>query len=211
MLRPELISYILFVGLVRLAEKAVHPADGPGEWTWRDLLHPGRPVGGAVLLTLVWAQCHGFSALAPVIWLMAGLAAWLDRKIRRDQMQAIRWKLWFSGFGLLVLAQLATPNGLAGLTYPIRALGQFTGDGTDLRQTISELSPLLTSRDSLGLSVCFKNGMLTAANSDQADAKVLGALQAEGLIDQFGDVLVRIPVERVRDLEYLFLGRDEEQ
>jgi putative nucleotidyltransferase with HDIG domain len=38
-------------------------------------------------------------------------------------------------------------------------------------------------RDSQGLSICFKNGRLTAANSEQADAKVLDSLRAAGLID----------------------------
>lgn len=37
--------------------------------------------------------------------------------------------------------------------------------------------------DSLGLSICFKNGRLTAANSDQADAKVLESLRAGNHID----------------------------
>ncbi len=41
---------------------------------------------------------------------------------------------------------------------------------------------LTVSQESQGLSISFKNGMLTAANSQQADAKVLASLQASGLI-----------------------------
>lgn len=149
-LRPELISYILFVGLVRLAERALNGTPGEG---WRTYLHPGRPVGGAFLLTVLWAQCHGFSALAPLVWILGGGAAWLDRRLTRPRPTAARWRPWLVGIGLLILAQLLTPNGLKGLLYPLKALGQFSGDGPDLRQSISELAPLFQTRDALGLTL----------------------------------------------------------
>ena len=73
-IRPELFSYLFFVLLVRWAEQyfRVSPGRGPtdgespdGRWT--ALLDPRRPAGLSLLLTVVWAQFHGFASLAPLL------------------------------------------------------------------------------------------------------------------------------------------------
>ncbi len=54
---------------------------------------------------------------------------------------------------MALLSGLLTPNGLAGLAYPLRVLGQFGQADIDLQQTISEMVPLLETRGSLALTL----------------------------------------------------------
>lgn len=148
-LRPELLSFLFFLLLVRTLDRPLSTWMPQGNWA--DLVHPARPVGRAFWLTVLWAQFHGFAALAPFIFLLAGVCSLLEKHRGRHPApasgQASRWWL---GLPLLIVTLALTPNGLAGLTYPLRALSQFGHDGADLRRTISELVPLLDTRDSLG-------------------------------------------------------------
>jgi tetratricopeptide (TPR) repeat protein len=146
-LRPELASLVLFVVVLRQVEAALPPNNDVG-LRWRDLVDPRRAAGRATWTTVVWAQLHGFYLLSAVIWLAVGATGPRVRSPRPG-------RLTFAAAGAVaaVLAGLCTPNLVAGLLYPLRVLAQFTGDGPDLRQTISELVPLLQSPDGLHLTI----------------------------------------------------------
>ena len=145
-LRPELVSYTLLILVLRRVETVLASDPDPAIPWWRDLVDPCRAGGQALLLTLVWYQMHGFAVLAPALWLLGGLLA----PSRRRPTE--RWRLAGSGAFLGLLIGLATPNGVAGVLYPLQVLGQFTG-GADLQHTISELVPLLETRGSLALTL----------------------------------------------------------
>jgi len=162
-IRPELFSYLFFVLLVRWAEQyfrispARVPTDGePPDGGWMALLDPRRPAGRILLLTVAWAQFHGFASLAPLLLLLGMVLAPIQTRLFGDARQpgpAI------GSAALLVLlaviALILTPNGWNGLLMPIRALGQFSQSQVDLRSTISELVPLRDSPNSLGLTITF--------------------------------------------------------
>jgi tetratricopeptide (TPR) repeat protein len=153
-LRPELVSFILLVLLVRILDRPLARWAPTGRWT--DLVHPGRPLGQSLLVTVLWAQFHGFSALGPALWLLALASAWLGPRIkatRQESQGSPEGRLWLLSLPLLLAALCLSPNGLQGLLYPLRALGQFGSQEVDLRRTISELAPLLETRDSLGLTL----------------------------------------------------------
>lgn len=157
-LRPELFSYVFFVLAIRWTERSFSPSlstQAPAPW-WA-MVDPRRLEGKIVLLTVIWAQFHGFASLVPLLLLLGGLLAWIQNR-------------WFSGdsarpgsasspkrvailVGLTLVALSLTPNGLGGLVMPLRALGQFSGSQVDLRTTISELVPLLESPNSLGRTI----------------------------------------------------------
>ncbi len=148
-LRPELLSYLLLIFVVRRVECALQ-----GERTFhaRDLLDPRRPEGSFLWLTWIWAWIHGFAALAPVLWILGGLCRVLQRWLpgmNRPTTASIPWPRWFLVLGLSLVALAATPSGLDGVIYPLRALGQFGSDSIDLRRVISELVPLLETRNML--------------------------------------------------------------
>jgi hypothetical protein len=156
-LRPELGSFVLLVLLLGRVEATL--AKGAGPTLWRQLLDPRRPGGQALILTLVWYQWHGFAALALPLWLLAG---WLAPAPGLSPVQ--RWRLALTGLLLALVAGLLTPNGLQGLLYPLRALGQFGESGVDLREVISELVPLLETRGSLALTLlAFKVSLVWGA------------------------------------------------
>ena len=107
------------------------------------LLNPLAPPGRAFLLVLLWAQFHGFAALAPVLWILGGLLApWQTRLpgLRSGEFAATssRLRLGLADLALVLLfcllALLLTPNGFKGLTYPLQALGQFKEPGTQLHR-----------------------------------------------------------------------------
>jgi len=145
-LRPELLSYLLFVLVLSRVEAALRISDrGPAGW--RVLVDPRRPGGQALLLTVVWYQMHGFALLAAGLWLLGGLLG------RSPGPARARWRLAGGGLLLAVLAGLATPGGLAQVLYPLRVAAQFGQQGIDLQATISEMVPLLETRDSLALTL----------------------------------------------------------
>jgi tetratricopeptide (TPR) repeat protein len=150
LLRPELVSMVLFVIVLRQVEAAYRaPGDGaPATTGWRDLADPRRAAGRATLTTVAWAQVHGFYLLSAFIWLAVGLTGSHDRRLRPGARA-----LAFAGAGAAILAGLLTPNHINGLLYPLRVLGQFTGSGPDLRRTISELVPLLQTQNGLHLTI----------------------------------------------------------
>ncbi|HOX25188.1 MAG TPA: tetratricopeptide repeat protein [Candidatus Krumholzibacteria bacterium] len=155
-LRPELVSFLLFVLVLRRAESALREAGDRSPW--RSLADPRRPGGQALLLTIVWHQVHGFAALAGLVWLLAGLLG------RSPRPASGRWRLALGGAAFAVAASLLTPNLLAGSLYPLRALGQFGRPGVDLRETISELVPLLETRGSLSTTLqIFKASLVWGA------------------------------------------------
>jgi len=144
LLRPELVSYGLTILLVRLAERPCGPS-----WTFRQLLSFRSRETLAFAVTLLWAQSHGFSALAPLIWLTAGMLGFIPRS-RFPRTPPIRL---IAGTALLLLALLMTPNGIQGLLYPLQALGQFSQDSVDMHSTISELQPLLQTPDGFNITL----------------------------------------------------------
>jgi tetratricopeptide (TPR) repeat protein len=155
-LRPELISYALLALLLGRIEASFR--DTSDEALWRRLLDPRRAGGQATLITLAWSQFHGFAALAPVLWLLAGL---LDRG---PLPVAARWRRCLAGVVFALLANAATPNGPAALLYPLRVLAQFGADRPDLGATIAELVPLLDTRGSLAATlVVFKVSLIWGA------------------------------------------------
>ncbi len=147
-LRPELVSYALLAVLVRAVGRTLASADAPGRR--RDWIDPRRAPGQASLATLLWAQIHGFAGLAPAVWMLALAAALVERR-GRDALPLARRAL--AGLVLAFLALALTPNGPAGVLYPLRALGQFRGDQPRLGGMIAELVPLLDTRDALGTTL----------------------------------------------------------
>ncbi len=146
-MRPELISYIIFALAVPLAEKCVanSPDQGPN---WRNMLNLRTPSSKLIGMTLIWAQFHGFAILIPVIILLALVLYPLQN---RGQGSSGAMNLR-AGAATLLLSWLAlglTPAGWHGWTYPLTVLGQFTGHGPDLKNTISELVPLAQAPNSL--------------------------------------------------------------
>ncbi len=144
LLRPELVSYFLLVLLVNLREKSL---------TLQENHRPGFPLGKwdvlAFLLTVLWLQFHGFAALAPMVWLLGGILCYLPG----SPLPRPQWKSLLLGSVLLFGAQLLSPNGWQGLIYPFKALAQFSGPGSELNGTISEMVPLLQTPDSLNLTI----------------------------------------------------------
>lgn len=145
-LRPELVSYSLFVLVFARVEASLRDADRTGA-NWRSLLDSRRPAGQALLLTVLWYQMHGFALLAAVLWMVGGLFA------RSDLPRRARWQLAGGGGLLALLAGVISPGGLQQLLYPLRVLAQFGDAGIDLQATISEMEPLLETRDSLALTL----------------------------------------------------------
>jgi len=152
-LRPELVSYLFLVLLTRTLDRPLATWTPAGDW--RDLLDPRRPLGRTLLLTILWAQFHGFSALAPALFVLAALSRFpeLGSAPGNNLPRTRPASLWLLALPLLLAGLCLTPNGLQGLLYPLQALGQFKSAGIDLRTTISELAPLLETRDSLGLTL----------------------------------------------------------
>jgi tetratricopeptide (TPR) repeat protein len=156
LLRPELVSYLALVLLVRWTEDLRTDLSDGGKAVLRarDLVDPRQAAGRLFWLTLAWAQCHGFSAAAPLVVAIGLLAPAPGHALRAPDRRTLR------AAGLVTAATLAalvaTPNGLQGLAFPLRALGQF-GEGVNLRNTIAELAPLLRTPDMLGLTtIVFK-------------------------------------------------------
>jgi len=164
--RPELFSYLFFVLLVRWAEQffRMSPPDPAHIATdgqspdrgWMALFDPRRPSGRIFLLTVVWAQFHGFAVLAPLILLMCVVLAPVQARLFPDKQQQGSTKGQTTIFILMaIIALTITPNGWNGLLMPIRAIGQFSQSQVDLRTTISELVPLRESPNSLDLTITF--------------------------------------------------------
>jgi tetratricopeptide (TPR) repeat protein len=165
-IRPELFSYLFFVFLVRWAEQffRMSPSDQVQIGTdgespargWMALSDLRRPASRIFLLTIVWAQFHGFASLAPLMLLMGIALAPVQARIFPGERQQGPTILQASLLVILtVTALIMTPNGWNGLLMPVRALGQFSQSQVDLRTTISELVPLRESPNSLGLTITF--------------------------------------------------------
>ncbi|MBM4129589.1 tetratricopeptide repeat protein [bacterium] len=153
LLRPELLSYLALVLLVRAAEawRAEPASGGTARAWWRSLVDPRSPGGRVFWLIVVWAQCHGFSAVSPLLVAIA-LIDPLPGSGSGDR-RPIRWRTAASGLVVGFMALLATPNGWRGLAFPLRALGQFGGDGAGLQGAIAELTPLLRSPGMLAFTI----------------------------------------------------------
>jgi tetratricopeptide (TPR) repeat protein len=147
LLRPELISALFLAALVRTLDRPTATWRHPPQW-W-SLVHPRWPLGRAFWLTVAWTQFHGFSALGPAILLLAGLLAWLPGRFQEGPRGPVD-PGWLLGLPLLMLALCLSPSGVQGLIYPLKALGQFRQSTVDLQANISELVPLLSTRNSLG-------------------------------------------------------------
>lgn len=166
-LRPELFSYLFFVLLIRWTEQflrvstlqtATLPAEpGSGRRNWKIFFDPRHPGGRIFLLTVIWAQFHGFASLVPPVLVLGGVLAQVQARWYRSRPVP---DLRPPGFGqalilavLTLMALMMTPNGWNGLLMPLRAVGQFSQSQVDLRTTVSELVPLLESPNSLGLTI----------------------------------------------------------
>ncbi len=176
-LRPELVSYILLIPAVRLIEAACHLDPDPARrrelgppWL-RTAVDPRGPAGRLLLLTIVWAQFHGFVSIVPGLVLLAlvlaviqpvtpGFATGARGSERHFRTGGV---LLRNGMVVLVLVMAAialTPNGVHGLLFPLRALGQFSAAKVDMGRTISELVPLMQTPNSLGLTLqCYWVGL----------------------------------------------------
>ena len=157
-LRPELLSYLLFVVVLRQLEAAIAGETPTGLHALRDLVDPRKPAGRVTYLTVFWAQIHGFAAVVAPLWLLAGIAAAADRipglSTIPNRRPVIPKAQLAVGGALVAAAALAlTPNGLAGMLYPLRALSQFGPGRLDLGEIISELVPTLRTTDSLGTTI----------------------------------------------------------
>lgn len=156
-LRPELFSYILLILLVRNLEQFFQeeprvPTSGPGRWL--AMFNPRFPGGRVFLITLIWAQFHGFSALAPILVILAWISSYVRYPApgaRKSTGPFLRQSALL--LVLTILALTLTPNGVKGLLMPLKALTQFQQNQVDLRATVSELVPLQDSPDSLGLTI----------------------------------------------------------
>ncbi len=167
-MRPELISYLLLAAAVPLAENCLKSRPGQRP-ALRLILEPRTPCGGIFWLSLLWAQFHGFAILGPGILLLAGLLNPAQKKLdgQSGRLPRSRWAwtllLSWAALGL-------TPAGWRGWTYPLTVLNQFSGDGPDLKHTISELVPLASSPHSLAwtiilFKICLAWGLLRIALS----------------------------------------------
>ena len=176
LLRPELVSYLALVLLVRWLESLRASLAASGERLRpRDFVDPRTQAGRLAWLTMVWAQCHGFSTVSPVVIAVGLLAPVPGHAWQRPS----RTVLHAAGLATLasLLALVATPNGVQGLVFPLRALGQFTG-GTDLQRTIAELAPLLRTPDALaGTLVAFKASLVVGAVFVALSATRIGLLR----------------------------------
>lgn len=155
-LRPELFSYLFFVGVLRNIERIFtgNPVAFPG---WRALVDPRLPTGRLLLLTVLWAQFHGFAILAPLLVLLAWILSPFQARLAGTRANSSSTALTgpqAAGLGVLAaVALILTPNGPAGLLMPIRAIAQFQTAQVDLRTTVSELVPLQETPNALGLTI----------------------------------------------------------
>jgi tetratricopeptide (TPR) repeat protein len=145
LMRPELLSFLALILLVRASEAwcAAIAQQGATALRARALLDPRAPGGRVFWLVLAWAQCHGFAAVAPLV-VVVGLLDPLGSR-QADRGSGFRWRAAAAGLALALVALAATPNGWQGVAFPLRALGQFRGEGAVLQGTIAELTPLLRS------------------------------------------------------------------
>lgn len=144
LLRPELLSYGLLVLIIRQAEGSGLSNNRSPSW-WETYCREIQ----VFLITIVWAQLHGFSALAPILWLMAGLISYVPGQTgSRPGLKRL-----LGSTTLLLVTLLLTPNGWNGLIYPITALSQFSTSEANVQSSISELQPLLQSDNGLYLTI----------------------------------------------------------
>jgi tetratricopeptide (TPR) repeat protein len=176
-LRPELFSYLGFVLAVRWIEswlnvqpniqpniqsdnqietgKTGSVPDPAGQRPWWLALMPWHGVGRTVWLTVIWAQFHGFYVLVSLVWLLAGVLALGQSRVRSGgNARGFRTpgKALLFGLGMALItfcAGVLTPNGVSGLLYPLRALGQLGPGNVDLRTVIAEMAPLLATKEAL--------------------------------------------------------------
>lgn len=153
-LRPELLSYTLFVLVLQRVEACFSRVDHGSPW-WRTLVDPRQPGGQALVLTLIWHQIHGFAVISVLIWLLAGIFLAGPPATRRQG-----WILALGGAALALVGGALTPAGLNGLVYPLKVIAQFGRPGVDLQQTISELVPIFKTRGSLALTLTVFTGSL---------------------------------------------------
>lgn len=164
LLRPELLSFIALILLVRASEawRAAIAQQGGAALRVRALIDPRAPGGRVFWLVLAWAQCHGFAAVAPLVVLLGLLDPTGPRPA--DRRATLRWRAAATGLAVALVALVATPNGWQGLAFPVRALGQFRGEGAGLQGAIAELTPLLRSPGMLaGTIVAFVASLVIGA------------------------------------------------
>ena len=123
-LRPELFSYLFLVLLVRALDRPLDrwlPTGG-----WLDLFHPARPLGLALVLTVLWSQMHGFSSLVLPLWVLAALSGWWRGKPLPERPGG----LVLVSLPLLALGLCLTPNGLQGPAVSLAGSGAIPGSGS---------------------------------------------------------------------------------
>ena len=154
LLRPELLSYLALVLLVRGVEawRRAIAAAGVRAMGLRAVLDPRQAAGRVFWLVVAWSQFHGFSSVAPLL-VGLGLADPLGSAGPAGGAPAPRWRAVAVGLVASLVALVATPNGWQGLAFPLRAIGQFRGDGAGLQDAIAELTPLLRSPGMLSSTI----------------------------------------------------------
>ncbi len=157
-LRPELISYLFLVLLVREVDHYYQRPAPSAVWSDHRLWRLGA-------LVLAWAQCHGFAAIGPVVILIRIVTWPAEQALGADREKDDNWP-WQAVWAPLLISLAAlvlTPNLWRGLLFPVRALGQFTAGSANLSHTVSELVPLLATRNSLDVTlVAFKVSLVWA-------------------------------------------------
>ncbi|MFH1841717.1 MAG: tetratricopeptide repeat protein [bacterium] len=174
-LRPELLSYLFFILAVRWIDGCGAPANSASASApaWRRFVSLNHAAGRTFWLTLVWVQCHGFFLLVPGLWLLksvlpgrregaAPLSAQGGKPSFSPPQPATR-RICLMAMLFTLGAGLLSPNGLSGLLQPGKLLSSLLTGPVDLRHTISELAPLLSSGSALGSTIlCFQLSLVWA-------------------------------------------------
>jgi len=128
LLRPELVSSIFLLIAIRWIITEINGETPDTKWgKYR-----------SIVLSLVWAQFHGFFIILPLLWFLVAL---LKRNPRYLLLGLASWAI-----------SVISPGHIHTLLYPLTVAGQFSGDGINLHNTISEMVPLLETRSELGIT-----------------------------------------------------------
>ncbi|MCP4800531.1 MAG: hypothetical protein GY893_11340 [bacterium] len=128
LLRPELVSSIFLLIAIKWIVAEINGKTPDSKWgKYR-----------TIVLSLVWAQFHGFFIILPMLWLLVAL---LKRNPRYLLLGLASWAI-----------SVISPGHIHTLLYPITVAGQFSGDGINLHTTIAEMVPLLETSSELGIT-----------------------------------------------------------
>jgi tetratricopeptide (TPR) repeat protein len=128
LLRPELVSSIFLLIAIKWILAEINGETPNSKWgKYR-----------TIVLSLIWAQFHGFFIILPMLWLLVAL---LKRNPRYLLLGLTSWAI-----------SIISPGHIHTLLYPITVASQFSGDGINLHNTIAEMVPLLETSSELGIT-----------------------------------------------------------